>query len=334
MQPSKILVIRFSSIGDIVLTTPVFRCLKQQTGAVVHFLTKPSFKSLLAENPHIDKVLTYTDHKETLSLLKTENYSSIIDLQSNIKSRRLTRALGISHQRVDKLNIKKWLLVNTKINTLPSLHIVDRYLAAVASHGITNDGKGLDFYLPAHSDALFQTLKQEHALPYTYIVMAVGAAHATKQIPPHKLSDAINSLPNHTFVLLGGKGEEVLSQVILAKATQNTKVIDLVGKLSLTQSALVIQSAQAILTPDTGLMHIAAALKTPIVSVWGNTVPEFGMFPYRPDAPDSYSIVENKELGCRPCSKLGHAKCPKGHFKCMESLSPQDLVEKIQGYID
>jgi ADP-heptose:LPS heptosyltransferase len=84
-----------------------------------------------------------------------------------------------------------------------------------------------------------------------------------------------------------------------------------------------------IVTNDTGLMHIASAFHKPIISLWGNTVPEFGMYPYMPGRPQGYDVMEVKKLPCRPCSKIGYEKCPKGHFKCMELIKPELVLAKV-----
>jgi len=148
--PKKILVIRFSSIGDIVLTTPVLRCLKQfLPGVEVHFLTKTQYLPLLKENPYIDKIYCINDKvTEKLSDLKAEKYDFIIDLHKNIRSFQVKFALRTASGTFNKLNIQKWLYTNFKINKLPAVHIVDRYFEAAKKLQIKNDGKGLDYFIP------------------------------------------------------------------------------------------------------------------------------------------------------------------------------------------
>lgn len=129
----KVLVLRFSSIGDIVLTTPVVRNLKQQlSGAEVHYCTKSQFRILLENNPYVDKAF-YLDKSlnNLIDELKKENYDYVIDLHNNLRSSIIKWRLGKKSFTFDKLNLKKWLLVNLKVNKLPSLHIVDRYMATV-----------------------------------------------------------------------------------------------------------------------------------------------------------------------------------------------------------
>ena len=142
----KVLVIRFSSIGDIVLTTPILRCLKRQMEDVeIHYLTKKTFANLLVNNPYISKVHCFnTDLNLIIEDLKKENFDCIIDLHKNIRTFRVKMKLKVPSFTFNKLNIEKWLLVKLKINILPKVHIVDRYFKAVKSLGVVNDNKGLD----------------------------------------------------------------------------------------------------------------------------------------------------------------------------------------------
>ena len=168
----KYLIIRFSSIGDIVLTTPVIRCLKKQTGAEMHFLTKNSFKSILEHNPYIDKVYAINSKVgEVISDLKKEKYDAIIDLHGNIRTKQVKFRLSAKAYTFDKINYKKWQMVYLKKNNLPELHIVDRYLKTVELLGVENDGKGLDYFLPPDEDYIqkmiqFKFPKMDFEKPY------------------------------------------------------------------------------------------------------------------------------------------------------------------------
>jgi len=306
-KPLKILVVRFSSIGDIVLTTPVVRLLKKQINAEVHFLTFSRYKCILMNNPYIDNLhLIDKNIEEVLSKLKKEKYDLLIDLHHNIRTQILKQKLGIKSKSFRKLNIQKWLLTTFKINILPNIHIVDRYLETIKHLGITNDNLGLDFFL-ADED------KVEN-LPNDYVVFAVGGKHETKKLPTNKIISICNKL-NTQIILIGGK-EDFLTAEKIITATSNTK--NACGKYSIGQSAFIIKNAKYVITHDTGMMHIAAAFKKKIYSVWGNTIPAFGMTPYLADARSK--IIEVKNLSCRPCTKIGFDKCPKGHFDCMQKI--------------
>ena len=319
----KVLIVRFSSIGDIVLTTPVVRCLKQQVDNIeIHYLTKNNFISVIENNPYIDKIHTIgNDLKSLIPLLKQENFDLVIDLHHNVRTLRLKYFLGKKSVSFNKLNWKKFLITTFKINKLPKQHIVDRYLETINFLGVLNDNKGLDYFISSKDEVDIASMLPVHYLN-GYYALVIGGSYYTKQIPINKLKQICekSSLP---FVLLGGKEDvDVASELHKAFPTQT---LNMCGKMSLNQSASIIKQSKKVITSDTGLMHIAAAYKKNIISIWGNTIPEFGMGPYM--AGDDSQIVEVNHLSCRPCSKLGYRKCPKGHFKCMNEidLSPINL---------
>lgn len=317
----KILIIRFSSIGDIVLTSPVIRVLKKQLGAEVHFLTKAHYSELLSANPYINKVHSYSGNfKMTLSILNEEAFDMIIDLHNNLRTLRFKMALGLPSKSFYKANIEKWLMVNFKINRLPEKHIVDRYLETVEALGVKNDGDGLDFFYKVR-----QAFKTEINLPSSYICIALGAAHKTKQIPSEITKFVVQNKSNN-FVLIGGK-DVTLQGEVLAKG--NSNVINLAGKISISESAELINRSAVLLTGDTGMMHIGAALKKRMLVVWGNTIPAFGMYPYYGSNIIPY-IGKEVEISCRPCSKTGYSECPKSHFKCMMNHSEQQITQSLE----
>lgn len=310
----KILIIRFSSIGDIVLTTPVIRCLKMQTDAEIHFLTKQAFKGILEHNPYITKIHTIEKEvKEVMQQLKNEQFDFVVDLHNNIRSVLVKRGLGKPSASFKKLNFQKWILVNFNINKLPAEHIVDRYINTVAALGIKNDNKGLDYFIPEKEEILLTTIPKTHQ--NGYIGFVIGAKHFTKQLPIEKIISICKKI-DKPIILLGGKEDVARAQTI--EASVGKHIYNACGKYNLNQSASLVKQASKIITHDTGLMHIAAAFKKEIISVWGNTVPAFGFTPYLP-SPTS-KIVEVKNLSCRPCSKIGYDKCPKGHFNCMMKI--------------
>ncbi len=312
----KILIIRFSSIGDIVLTTPIIRCLKQQVqGAEIHFVTKQQFAMVLQANPYVDKLHTISNSIfEITNELKKENYDYVIDLHHNLRTLKLKLVLGKKAFSFPKLNWEKFLIVNFKINKLPPTHIVDRYFETVKPLEITNDNEGLDYFIPAkdslNTESILPTLFQNG-----YYALVVGGSYYTKQIPLNKLKE-ICAKSSKPLVLLGGKEDVAIAEELHKNFSETT--INLCGKINLNQSASLIQQAKKVITSDTGLMHIASAFKKDIISLWGNTIPEFGMGPYLPSAQSK--IMEVKNLNCRPCSKLGYHHCPKKHFKCMNDI--------------
>ncbi|HBF88304.1 MAG TPA: glycosyl transferase [Bacteroidales bacterium] len=324
----KFLIIRFSSIGDIVLTSPVVRIIKEQIGnSEVHFLTKTEYSFILSNNPNITKVHSFEKNlTKLIAELKYEHFDYIIDLHNNIRTRIIKNKLQVPSFSFNKLNFKKWMFVNFKQNKLPNIHIVDRYINTLHVFDVTNDNKGLDYYIPKEDEISLPNLDSE------YIAFVIGAKHFTKQIPTEKIVEICEKL-DFPIVFLGGKSDEVKSKKIIASLREkrsNLNIFDGCGKYNLNQSASIIKNAKVVITPDTGLMHIAAAFHKKIISVWGNTVPDFGMYPYLPN--EKSVIVENKNLKCRPCSKIGFSTCPKKHFKCMADLDStyiSDLANKL-----
>jgi len=319
----KVLVIRFSSIGDIVLTTPVLRCLKKQRpDAVVHYLTKRSYSALLIHNPYIDKLHYLQDDLEpVIEELKLEKFDHIIDLHNNLRTLRVKRALNTMSYSFPKLNIQKWLLTNLKIDLMPDMSIVERYLKTVRPLGVTNDGQGLDYYLPKDEEVGNDDIPMSHWSGY--IGCVIGGSYNTKKLPVDQWKRFCDTMP-YPIILMGGPEDKEEGDRI---AEQDTiKIYNSCGKFNLNESAELVKHARVIVSNDTGLMHVAAAFGKPIVSLWGNTSPEMGMFPYYgynnlkgTVAPHSV-IIENKQLSCHPCSKIGYSKCPKRHFRCMNDL--------------
>ncbi len=322
----KVLLIRFSSIGDIVLTSPVIRALKQQGSFEVHCLTKKQYAPIYQSNPNINKVYIFDNNlPKVIKLLQKEGYFFVVDLQKNMRSLRVKWMLQKPDASFPKLNKEKWILVNFKINKLPHIHIVDRYFEAVKKLDVKNDGKGLDFFVPENDRVNILTIDER--LKNGYIGFVIGGQHFTKMLPVEKIVSVIKKI-DYPVVLLGGENDHEKGNLIVRQC-QGKIVLNTCGKYSLMSSASLVQQAKAIITNDTGLMHIAAAFNKFIISIWGNTVPAFGMTPYEPENPNNVLLSEVKFLPCRPCSKLGYKKCPKKHFRCMLEQDEDYIVTEL-----
>ena len=317
--PQKILIIRFSSIGDIVLTSPVLRCIKKTfPNCELHYLTKSSYQSILKPNPFIDRLILW-EGSSTIKELKKCNYEVAIDLHKNLRTSRIKWALRLVKNKVkwlsfDKINIQKWLAVRLKSKTvLPHKHIVHRYLDPALRIGAQFDDKGLDFFIEAHNRV---DLSQMKITPYEYYVYAIGGQHETKKLPLTKQVELLSSIKK-PILLIGGK-EDMERGEELHKLFHH--VHNFCGKYNIQQSASIMEQCRKVISHDTGMMHIAAALLKPIISIWGNTIPEFGMSPFYPKNFHDYeNRVFQVDTYCRPCSKIGHQQCPWGHFKCMQN---------------
>ena len=214
----KILILRFSSIGDIVLTTPVVRCLKTQLpDAEVHYATKKAYRSLVENNPYIDRYfLLENGIGELITHLKLERYDYVIDLHNNLRTlvikARLLLNPGVKCYSFDKLNFEKWLLVNLKINRLPNVHIVDRYLKTVEALGVVNDDKGLDYFIPKYDEVALELLPKTHQ--NGYIAFAIGGQHGTKKLPMERMVELCQRI-NQPIMLLGGKEDTEAAEKLI-----------------------------------------------------------------------------------------------------------------------
>lgn len=326
----KVLIIRFSSIGDIVWTSTVVRCVKQQLKDVeLHFCTKIQYKSLMVGNPYIDK-LHYLEGSlnALIGELKKEKFDFVIDLHRNIRTSMIKLRLGAPSKAYDKLRIKRFLFTNFQIDFMPNCHVVDRYFEAASPLGITNDGMGLDYYIPEKDEVESEWLPETHR--NGYVAYVIGATGYTKILPFNKMVELCDKI-NKPIILVGGKEDfeagDKLEKFFNSKPdshetaeglhslNKKTVIFNACGKFNLSQSAYLVKEAEVVFGHDTGLTHIAAAFKKTIFSIWGGTVPN-NFYPYG----TQFFLLENTKLNCRPCSKSGISSCPKGHFKCMNDL--------------
>lgn len=327
----KFLIIRFSSIGDIVLASPVWRCIKKQvTDAEVHFLTKSSFKIVTEGNPYIDKFFYLENNvDQLLEELKLEDYDYVIDLHKNFRSIEIKRALQKKTYTIDKLSIQKFLLTKLYIDVMPDRHITQRSLDAVEPIGVVNDGMGLDYFIPA------KDVVQKHDIPTShwlgFIAIVIGASYNTKKLPIHKLRELCIKI-NHPIILLGGKEDAVAGNEI-AEADE-IKIYNACGKFNLNESADLVRQSKLVISHDTGLQYIACAFKKPLLAIWGATSPDLDVEPYYgskfmlQQPPGIYENICLK-LSCQPCSKYGTRTCPLEHFHCMEKHDIDSIVSKV-----
>lgn len=333
----KFLIIRFSSIGDIVLTTPVIRCLKRQVlSAEIHYLTRAPFHGIVASNPYIDKChLLEDDLGSVIENLNAEDFDYVIDLHHNFRTYKVKRGLGKKSFSFNKLNVEKWMMTALKVNRLPDTHIVNRYLETVAEFGVRDDGLGLDYFIPDRDRVEISDIPTSHHAGYLGFV--IGAALRTKQFPLHKWMELCKAI-DHPVIILGGKEDAANGELL--SALDPHKIYNSCGKFRLNESADLVRGAKLVVSNDTGLMHIATAFNRPVISLWGNTIPGFGMYPYYGSQFTAgmhdrsnlkpFDFFEVNNLSCRPCSKIGYKKCPRGHFRCMEDIDVNELLSAIR----
>ncbi len=311
----RLLFIRFSAIGDIVLASAAFRCAKQQLpGVEIHLLTKRSMKAVMEANPYIDQFHYFdSDLAATIEELKGYSFDYIVDLHKNLRSFRIRLALGVPVLAYDKLSVEKFLLTKFQFNRMPNRHISLRSVDALAPLGVVYDGKGLDYFIP--KDIQVPTL-----FPDGYVALVIGASYATKKLPLESLKQLVK-LISHPIVLIGGPKEKVEGAEIAAQ--DPARILNTCGTYSLHESAVMVRDARLVISHDTGMLYIACAFEKNVIAIWGATSPALQVEPFMPENSKTrvfQAIVPN--LTCQPCSNFGTKTCPKGHFNCMNQ---QDL---------
>tara|TARA_B110000003_G_C16643708_1_gene531171 strand:- start:2329 stop:3297 length:969 start_codon:yes stop_codon:yes gene_type:complete len=313
----KILVIRFSSIGDIVLTTPVLRCLKLQLNCDIDYLTKESYKELLYSNTNINNIFLLSDNsKEIINSLRSQHYDIVVDLQNNFRSLKIRIALGIKSYVLEKENIKRYLLIYFGIDLLNN-HIVDRYFKTLEKLGIKNDNLGSDFMLSKVTNTDFN-IKQD------YITWCIGGTYEQKKLSCKQIYEVINKL-KMPVVLLGGIEEKVLGSLVIDNSIADN-VYNLCGETTFQGSAYLIKNSKLVLTNDTGMMHIAAAFDNPIISFWGCTKPSLGFSDYMSNNRSENIIVH---LSKNPCSKHG-SYCKFQSNGCIKEIKSQTIYKSVE----
>jgi len=328
-----ILIIRFSAMGDIILITPLLRWMKQRfTNASLDVLVKPEYAVLLENNPAVGHVLTLPENRRltTLSGLRTEiqdrHYDAVVDLQANWISRWLTWSSGAKRKAYyTPARWARFWLVHFGWNFYHQIEPVPlRYLRSVASWGVEDDGHGAEL-CSGNLDA--EDLKKISAAlnPDKMIVIAPGAGRRTKRWPAAFYRDAAKQCLNRGFsvVLVGGEGDRKLCGEI-AQPLQNG-LLNLCGDLGLMETAALLKQSCVLLSNDTGVMHMAGAVGTPVIAVFGPTTEHLGFFPFRSNS----IVIEHPHLSCRPCSFHGTERCPKKHFRCMREIKPDQVMEAM-----
>lgn len=333
-EPKNILILRLSSIGDILLTTAFIRQVRKTfPNAHITYIVKIEFQDLLRFNPHIDKIITFDSAtkfrglKALNSLLRKTKYDFVFDLHNNMRTNRMLAGID-SHKifKIKKNKIKRAALVYLKMNLYKSIKsIPERYLDVGAEKGVEDDGLGLELFLGQKKEENTREKTNKFGLtPGLYICFGPGAAHFTKMWPEENVEELIDKITSQTgykVAVLGSASEEELIKGII----KNKNVVNFCGRLSLLESAAIISDSAGMVSNDSGLMHMTVALKKPIIAIFGSTVEELGFFPYRAEA----TIFENK-LWCRPCSHVGRKSCPLGHFKCMRLTDVERVFTEVK----
>ncbi len=315
----KILVIRFSSLGDIILVTPVLRCLRQQLNAEVDFLTKQDYCNLLITNKYLRNIFTLSNNKnETLLQLKKQKYDFIIDLHNNLRSLYFKWALRVKSYTYSKNIISRFFIINFGVNLL-NKHIIDRYFMAVADLGVINDKKGIDYEVSSSINLGFNTNQD-------YICWCIGGTYENKKLSYSQISDVIKKI-NIPVLFIGSNYEKNFASKVV-KAYASKPIYNFCGKTSVEESAFLMKNSKITLTNDTGMMHIASSFNNPIIIFWGCTKPSLGF------ASISKNIVKNmiSPFSQKPCSNHGrYCKFKRGG--CIKEISSQSIFNEISKLI-
>jgi heptosyltransferase-2 len=313
-RPNKIAVIRLSSLGDVLLTSPIIRALKQKyPNSEIDFVVKKQYADVLKFNPNISNVIIYD--RDSVDSFKNNSYDIIIDLQNNFRSRRLIKNHDTEVKRFHKPSLKKFLLVQFKINLLKELKTVPQMYAEAAN--VQLDESGLELFIPDNIVPQIEKGKN-------YIGLCPGSKHFTKCWPKEYFIELGKSLIAKGFnvAVIGGKDD---SSTCAYVSDQIEGSSNLCNQNELFQTVTNIKQCRAVVCNDSGLMHVASAAGIPLVAIFGSTVKEFGFVPYHV----TNFLFENNSLSCRPCSHIGRSACPRKHFKCMMEISPNSVLEQL-----
>jgi lipopolysaccharide heptosyltransferase II len=343
---NKILIIRFSSIGDILLSSPLIRILREKfPNAEIDYLTKSDYADLVKFNPNITSVIELrTDLKDELRKLKEQirnsEYDVILDIHNSLRSRYIRFLSGAKYKGVvNKKILKRFLLVTFKWNFYKDIiSVADRYIEAARELSIENDGRGLEIFVPEENVLTVNAMLDKYKLNRYNVVIGIApcAKHFTKcwlQNRFIELGWKLTKLYGAKILIFGSKNEQDycndVAQMINVKASASVAE-SLAGKLTLLETAAALDHCSLVITNDSGIMHLAAARKKKIIAVFGSTVKEFGFYPYGTD----YIIVEAANVKCRPCSHIGLAECPKKHFRCMNEVQVEDVLNNVKRFFN
>lgn len=335
-QVRRILIIRLSSMGDVILTTPLIELMtKTFPLARIDFCTKEKFTYLIRSNPKVHKVikakneLSYSSLKDLRQLIKMSNYNLIVDLQNNLKTIYLRSIQDAKVHVFNKHSIRKFLLVNFKINLFKNERpITDRYKETINRYAESTDlNKKIlpELFPDPVSERSITNMLESLGITGSNRLVCIPAVsgHFTKTYPPEYYAEIINNFPDENAVFfLTGRGKDSENIQLIKSLTKNKKVYDMCDRLEVEDLISLVKSSSLLISGDTGPMHIAEAFNIPIVMMAGSSVREFGFFPQNEKA----VVLENNSLKCRPCSHYGRSKCPKGHFKCMKEISPEAVM--------
>ncbi len=341
----KILIIRLSSLGDVILATPLLRQLREAyPEAEVDFLVRSDFEEVLRFNPNVSRIISFdkeggfTYLRKIRRQIHRSRYDVVLDIHRNLRSRFICSGMGLwlfrrtKIYKVRKQQFIRFLLVKFKINLYRKIYgriirVWEKYIRAARPIGIEPDKGQPDLFLPAEAEETAERFLNFLSGKQKFAAIAPGAKHFTKRWPANYYAELIRALFDKwkmPSVLVGGKEDVPVSDDIIALLPEGM-AISAMGQFSILETAAIMKNAAIVITNDSGLMHAASAYDGSLIAVFGSTVEELGFFPNSPQA----EVIENQGLYCRPCSHIGRSACPEGHFRCMKEIAPREIVQRV-----
>jgi lipopolysaccharide heptosyltransferase II len=335
----KILVVRLSSIGDIILTTPLLRSLKNKfPQAYITYLIKKQFAELLADSPYIDDLITFDKRdgfgglKRIKSYLATQRFDIYIDIHKNWRSRYLGFGMHAKKNRTySKYIFKRTLLICFKINLYKRIiPVYERYFEAVSDFGIQYDGLGTQISVPDNKSEKVKEILT--ATGYSFndplVIICPSATYTNKRWKKDGFIETAQYLIQHQsayIVILGGREDMYICSQIASAIGK--RAVSMAGMLSLSESAALLKFGFLIIANDSGLLHLAQSQKRPVIGIYGPTTRELGYYPI-----EGNSTVIEAKVGCRPCTHNGLNRCPRKHFRCMNDITSERVIQAALQY--
>ena len=326
------MIVRFSSMGDVILTTPLVRSLRRaHPDAWITYVTKRMYVPLLAHNPRVNEVIGFAPEGRLADLARTlrgRSFTHRFDLHGSLRSRALRRLVGGRWRGYPKRRLARTILIRTKRDVFRDRrHVAERYFDAARDLGVTPDGGPADLFLPRSTQdgARRFLISQNLGTSRSLVAVAPGAAHFTKRWPVRhwqRLTTQL-TLSGYDVVVLGGPSEQGIGEEIAAAGAE--QAASAAGRFDLLGTAALIKEARCVVVGDTGVMHLTTAVGVPVVTLFGPTVRAFGFTPYQARA----TLLE-EDLPCRPCTAMGGPRCPLGHHLCLEGLIPDRVFQAVK----
>ena len=330
-----VLLVRFSSLGDVLLTTPLIRALRaRHPAATLTALTRQVWAPLLSANPNLDQVISVSPGQALVPLaraIRAARYSHLLDLHGSVRTRVLRLLVPGPWTGYDHRRRARATLICQHRDTYPDqVPVAERYFEAAGDLDARPDQQPADLYLSPAAEARAEQWLARAGLDGEdpLVGLVPGAAHATKRWPVRYWRELAQFLRQQglRIALLGSAADRILASEI-AEACSSPEIVA-AGDLDLQAVGALLRRCRVVVAGDTGPMHMATAVRTPVVALYGPTVKQFGFFPYR-----AKGTVLEVPLPCRPCGSKGGSQCPDGHHRCLEDLAPGEVAGQVMAFV-